>query len=102
MLTAAIGAAPDTIDAAYDIERMYKYLDYVHVMCYDYHGKWDKKTGHNSPLMPRPDETGQSCYKDSSKIWGEGHLILVPRCCSYFLSKQKANLHGTDSVAWAA
>jgi len=58
MLTAAIGAAPDTIDAAYDIERMYKYLDYVHVMCYDYHGKWDKKTGHNSPLMPRPDETG--------------------------------------------
>ena len=27
--------------------------DYVHVMCYDYHGKWDKKTGHNAPLYPR-------------------------------------------------
>ena len=27
-------------------------------MCYDYHGKWDKKTGHNSPLRPRPDEAG--------------------------------------------
>ena len=59
MLTAAIGAAPDTIDAAYDIERMYQYLDYVHVMCYDYHGKWDKKTGHNAPLRPRPDETSK-------------------------------------------
>ena len=62
MLTAAIGAAPDTIDAAYDIERMYKYLDYVHVMCYDYHGKWDKKTGHNAPLRPRPDETGDDIF----------------------------------------
>jgi len=58
LLTAAIGAAPGTIDAAYDVERMYEYLDYVHVMCYDYHGKWDKKTGHNSPLRPRPDEAG--------------------------------------------
>jgi len=58
MLTAAIGAAPGTIDAAYDIEKMYQYLDLVHVMCYDYHGKWDKKTGHNAPLRPRPDEAG--------------------------------------------
>jgi len=57
LLTAAIGAAPDTIDVAYDVENMYKYLDYVHIMCYDYHGKWDKKTGHNAPLRPRPDES---------------------------------------------
>ncbi|XP_023349209.1 probable chitinase 2 [Eurytemora carolleeae] len=53
LLTAAIGAAAGTIDAAYDVPAMYKYLDYVHVMCYDYHGKWDKKTGHNAPLYPR-------------------------------------------------
>ena len=39
MLTAAIGASAATIDAAYDIPEMYKYLDYVHVMCYDYHGE---------------------------------------------------------------
>jgi len=56
LLTAAIGAAQGTIDAAYDVEKMYKYLDYVHVMCYDYHGKWDKKTGHNAPLHSRPTE----------------------------------------------
>merc|ERR1712025_1463858 len=59
LLTAAIGAAQGTIDAAYDVEKMYKYLDYVHVMCYDYHGKWDQKTGHNAPLSSRPTESGK-------------------------------------------
>lgn len=57
LLTAAIGAAAGTIDVAYDVEKMYEYLDYVHVMCYDYHGKWDKKTGHNAPLHARVTES---------------------------------------------
>jgi len=52
LLTAAIGAAAPTIDVAYDIPQMYKYLDYIHVMCYDYHGKWDRKTGH-CPTLPQ-------------------------------------------------
>ena len=62
LLTAAIGAAKGTIDISYDVAAMYKYLDYVNVMCYDYHGKWDKKTGHNAPLAARPDETGDDVY----------------------------------------
>ena len=32
------------------------------VMCYDYHGKWDKKTGHNAPLKSRPDEKGNDLF----------------------------------------
>lgn len=62
LLTAAIGAAAPTIDVAYDIPQMYKYLDYVHVMCYDYHGKWDRQTGHNAPLYARPNEKGQDLF----------------------------------------
>ena len=62
LLTAAIGAAKGTIDVSYDVERMYEYLDYVNVMCYDYHGKWDKKTGHNAPLRARPDEKGDDRF----------------------------------------
>merc|ERR1712072_1287511 len=31
-------------------------------MGYDYHGKWDKRTGHNAPLRPRPDETGGNLF----------------------------------------
>ncbi|KAJ8925941.1 hypothetical protein NQ315_009793 [Exocentrus adspersus] len=50
LLTAAFGAGKDTIDGAYDVEQLSIYLDYIHMMCYDYHGTWDGKTGANAPL----------------------------------------------------
>ncbi|KAJ8967419.1 hypothetical protein NQ314_002926, partial [Rhamnusium bicolor] len=50
LLTAAFGAGKDTIDGAYDVEGLSIYLDYIHMMCYDYHGTWDRKTGANAPL----------------------------------------------------
>ena len=62
LLTAAIGAVVPTIDTSYDVASMYKYLDLVHVMCYDYHVHWDKKTGHNAPLHTRPQDTGKDAY----------------------------------------
>ena len=50
ILTAALGASKDTIDIAYDVEKLSKLLDYLHIMCYDYHGAWDRKIGPNAPL----------------------------------------------------
>ncbi|CAH0551736.1 unnamed protein product [Brassicogethes aeneus] len=50
LLTAAFGAGKDTIDLAYDVEGLAVYLDYIHMMCYDYHGAWDQRTGANAPL----------------------------------------------------
>lgn len=50
ILTAAVGAAPSTINRAYDIPEISKYLDFIHIMAYDYHGSWDSITGHNAPL----------------------------------------------------
>ncbi|ERL92170.1 hypothetical protein D910_09490 [Dendroctonus ponderosae] len=50
LLTAAFGAGKDTIDVAYDVEGLGVYLDFIHMMCYDYHGAWDQKTGANAPL----------------------------------------------------
>ncbi|XP_012216718.2 probable chitinase 2 [Linepithema humile] len=50
LLTAAISAANQTINTAYDIPEISKYLDHIHVMAYDYHGAWDKQVLPNSPL----------------------------------------------------
>ena len=39
LLSAAIGAGKATIDISYDVPNMYKHLDFVNVMCYDFHGR---------------------------------------------------------------
>lgn len=33
-----------------------KLIDWIAVMTYDYHGQWDKKTGHVAPLYYHPDD----------------------------------------------
>ena len=58
LLTAAVSAGKYFADPAYDIPQVSKYLDLINVMCYDYHGGWETKTGHNAPLYARPDEYG--------------------------------------------
>ncbi|KAK0089665.1 hypothetical protein PV325_006088 [Microctonus aethiopoides] len=50
LLTAAISADKKTIDIAYDISEISKYLDFIHVMAYDYHGSWDTYVAPNAPL----------------------------------------------------
>lgn len=50
LLTSAIGASKSVIDQAYDIQQLSKYLDYLHIMCYDYGGAWDKRITANAPL----------------------------------------------------
>nr|AXB87806.1 chitinase 8 [Sogatella furcifera] len=50
ILTAAIGAGKDTIEKAYDLPQISTYLDYIHLMTYDFHGSWDQKVGANAPL----------------------------------------------------
>ncbi|NXH21869.1 CHIA chitinase, partial [Bucco capensis] len=62
MLTAAVAAGLSTIQAGYEIPELGKYLDYFHVMTYDFHGSWDKTTGENSPLYKGPSDTGDLVY----------------------------------------
>lgn len=50
LLTSTIEAKQYVIDAAYDIENLTKYLDLLHVKCYDYRGIWNQKIGFNAPL----------------------------------------------------
>lgn len=37
---------------SYDVPEISKYLDFINVMTYDFHGQWERQVGHNSPLHP--------------------------------------------------
>jgi len=51
MLSAAVSASKTIIDAGYDVPRIGRSLDILNLMTYDFHGSWDKKTGHNAPMF---------------------------------------------------
>ncbi|XP_069678399.1 chitinase-3-like protein 1 [Periplaneta americana] len=52
LLSAAVSAGVENIDAAYDVPQLAKNLDFINVMTYDLHGDWDSATGENAPLYP--------------------------------------------------
>lgn len=56
LLSAAVSPSKTVIDAGYDVPVLGENLDWVAVMCYDYHGQWDKQTGHVAPLYLHPDD----------------------------------------------
>ena len=35
-----------------------RYVDYMLLMTFNYHGSWNEFTGHHSAVHPRSDETG--------------------------------------------
>nr|5Y29_A Chain A, insect group II chitinase [Ostrinia furnacalis]5Y2B_A Chain A, insect group II chitinase [Ostrinia furnacalis] len=56
LLSAAVSPNKMVIDAGYDVPVLARLLDWIAVMTYDYHGQWDKKTGHVAPLYYHPDD----------------------------------------------
>ena len=58
LLTAAVPATFEAIEAGYDVPEIAKYLDFINVMTYDFHGQWENEVGHNSPLYPLDSATG--------------------------------------------
>jgi len=63
LLTAAVSASKSIINNAYDVPAISRYLDFINLMCYDYFGAWDKKTGYNAPLFaPRGDSSDSGKY----------------------------------------
>jgi chitinase len=56
LLSTAVSPSKKVIDAGYDIPRLAKCFDWIAVMAYDYHGQWDKKTGHVAPMYEHPED----------------------------------------------
>ncbi|CAG2173609.1 unnamed protein product, partial [Oppiella nova] len=59
LLTAAVAAGKATVDRAYNVPEMNKYLDFINLMTYDLHGSWEQKTGHHAALHTGPGDTDQ-------------------------------------------
>uniref|UniRef100_A0A2K6RZB4 Chitotriosidase-1 n=1 Tax=Saimiri boliviensis boliviensis TaxID=39432 RepID=A0A2K6RZB4_SAIBB len=58
LLSAAVPAGRTYVDAGYEVDKIAQTLDFVNLMAYDFHGSWEKVTGHNSPLYKRQGESG--------------------------------------------
>ncbi|XP_008145373.2 acidic mammalian chitinase-like [Eptesicus fuscus] len=58
LISAAVSAGKGTIETAYQIPEMSKYMDLINVMTYDLRGSWEGFTGENSPLFAGPNDQG--------------------------------------------
>lgn len=75
LVTAAVAAGKDTIDAGYEIDLIAADLDFINLMTYDLNGAWNDYTAHNAPLYPRSDEEGANRLLNvewASNYWVEG------------------------------
>ncbi|XP_056128858.1 acidic mammalian chitinase-like [Lampris incognitus] len=62
LITAAVAAGKANIENGYQIAEVSKYLDFLNIMTYDFHGAWDPFTGHNSPLYIGSADTEENIY----------------------------------------
>ena len=72
LLTAAVPVGPDNINGGYDVPAVASYLDFINLMAYDFHGKWENQAGHNAPLFaPSSDSEWrkQLSVDHASNLW---------------------------------
>lgn len=93
------------IDAAYDVEIINKYLDWIGVMTYDFFGNWDKETAQAAPLFEHPD-TPISYFNAnfSMHYWlsngaDKSKLIMGMPMYGQALTLEDPNVHGLNAPA---
>jgi len=74
MLTAAVGVGFTTVEVAYNIPEMDKYLDLIGLMTYDFHGDWEEGNNFNSPLYSNADDLSYYDY-DMSSSWAVDYWL---------------------------
>ncbi|MCP4521497.1 MAG: glycoside hydrolase family 18 protein [Cytophagales bacterium] len=59
LLTIASGASQAYLDNT-EMDEAHKYLDFINIMTYDFHGEWEPKTGHLTNLSIQDSSTNMS------------------------------------------
>lgn len=107
LLTAAVPVGPDNVRGGYDVPAVASYLDFINLMAYDFHGKWERETGHNAPLYaPSSDSEWrkQLSVDNAAKLWvklgtpKEKLIIGMPTYGRTFTLTNTAK-HGPNSPA---
>ncbi|CAG9812647.1 unnamed protein product, partial [Phaedon cochleariae] len=108
LLTAAVPVGPDNIKAGYDVPAVASYLDFINLMAYDFHGKWERETGHNAPLhSPSSDSQYQKQLNvaHAAALWvqlgapKEKMVIGMPTYGRSFTLANPENKHGVHAPA---
>jgi chitinase len=81
LLTIAAGANQDYLDNT-NLGKAHRYLDFVNLMTYDFHGSWTDHTGHHANLYLSSDiDQNESSADNSVKIFKEAgvpsHKIIL-------------------------
>lgn len=84
ILAAGISGYREVIDVAYDMVELSRQLEFMSVMTYDYHGSWEKRTGHVSPLYYR---AGDSFPRfNTVNIFVSQYFLFLLYCLANYLS----------------
>ncbi|XP_055903295.1 probable chitinase 10 [Eupeodes corollae] len=99
LLSSAVSPNKKVIDAGYDVPVLSKYFDWIAVMTYDFHGQWDKKTGHVAPMYGHPDDDPTFNANFSISYWinqGADRRKIIMGMPMYGQSFSLAQANGHD------
>ncbi|XP_074791954.1 acidic mammalian chitinase-like isoform X1 [Natator depressus] len=64
LLSIAVSAGRINIDTGYEVDKISKIVDFINLMTYDFHGAWEKTTGHVSPLNKGRKDLRSAAYNN--------------------------------------
>lgn len=73
LLTIASGAGPSYVKNT-ELAKINDYLDWINIMTYDFHGGWEKISGHNAPLYRDADDPSPNKDTFNVEAGVNGHL----------------------------
>ncbi|XP_029418045.1 chitotriosidase-1 isoform X2 [Nannospalax galili] len=97
LLSAAVPAGRGHVDAGYEVDKIALSLDFINLMAYDFHGSWEKTTGHNSPLYKRQGESGAVAEFNVVCSWKEKHRIKDQKVPYVFQGNQWVGFDDMES-----